>query len=200
MQAGYQMRTLALQSATSPVVRRDREPPAESPGCMTELFTEIPDGTHRGLIARRIVMTVFALFSLAALIGFFGQRATTSTAATPSARLTLAAPEIVRGGIFFQARVEVRALEPIEHPRLVLDDGWLEGLQVNSIEPAAESESSRDGRLVLSYGALEPGDVLRIWLQFEVDPTNVGRRSFTVELDDEDRLLVRVPHTLRVLP
>ena len=47
-------------------------------------------------------------------------------------------------------------------------------MQVNSIEPAAESESSRDGRLVLSYGALQPGDLPRIWLQFEVSPTNVG--------------------------
>jgi len=83
---------------------------------------------------------------------------------------------------------------------LVLADGWFEGMQVNSIEPAAESESSRDGKLVLSYGALEPGDLLRIWLQFEVNPTNVGKRSYTVELDDEERLLARIPRTIRVLP
>ena len=57
----------------------------------------------------------------------------------------------------------------------MLADGWVEGMQVNSIEPAAESETSRDGRVVLSYGDLEAGDVLRIWLQFEVDPTNVGQ-------------------------
>jgi hypothetical protein len=53
---------------------------------------------------------------------------------------------------------------------------------------------------VLRYAALEPGEVLRVWLQFEVDPTNVGKRSYTVELDDEDRLLARIPRTLRVLP
>jgi len=170
---------------------------------VTELFADVaPDGRGGtiGIAARRVLMASFALISLAALIGFFGQRSTTSAAVTPSVRMTLDAPETVRGGIFFQALVNIRALTPVEHPRLVLDEGWLEGLQVNSIEPAAESESSRDGRLVLSYGALEPGDLLRIYFQFEVDPTNVGERSFTLELDDEERLLARIPRTLRVLP
>jgi hypothetical protein len=170
---------------------------------VTELFSGVgPDdrGVRVGLWARRAIMAAFALISLAALIGFIGQRASTSNAATPSVRMTLAAPEIVRGGIFFQSRIDIRALAAIEHPRLVFDEGWLEGLQVNSIEPAAESESSRDGKLVLSYGALEPGDLLRIWLQFEVDPTNVGKRSYTFELDDEERPLARIPRTLRVLP
>jgi hypothetical protein len=170
---------------------------------MTELFSRIPAderGTRTGLIARRVVMTVFTLFAAAALWGFFGQRASDSVAAGPAARMRLAAPEIVRGGLFFQSRVEIRALTAIEHPRLVLDDGWVEGMQVNSIEPAPESESSRDGRVVLSYGGLEAGELLRIWLQFEVDPTSVGRRSYAIELDDEDRPLARIDRSIRVLP
>jgi hypothetical protein len=145
-------------------------------------------------------MTVFALFAAAALWGFTGQRASDSVAAGPAARMRLAAPEIVRGGLFFQSRVEIRALTAIEHPRLVLDDGWVEGMQVNSIEPSPESETSRDGRVVLSYGGLEPGDVLRVWLQFEVDPTSVGKRPYGIELDDETRPLARVDRTIRVLP
>src|SRR3954452_1998375 len=170
---------------------------------MTELFTDIQRddrGDVVGLLARRAILTLFALISLTALVGFFGQRPSSSEATTPAVRMTLTAPETVRGGIFFQARIDIRALTAIEHPRLVFDEGWLEGLQVNSIEPAAESESSRDGRLVLSYGALEPGDLLRIWMQFEVNPTNTGKRAYTVELDDEDRPLTRIPRTIRVLP
>src|SRR3954447_11311906 len=157
---------------------------------MTELFTDIRRDDRSavsGLLARRAILTLFALISLTALIGFIGQRPSSSQATTPAVRMTLTAPETVRGGIFFQARIDIRALTAIEHPRLVFDEGWLEGRQVNSIEPAAESESSRDGRLVLSYGALEPGDVLRVWMQFEVNPTNVGKRSFGLELDDEER-------------
>ena len=166
---------------------------------MTELFSDVtPDS--RGLLARRAIMALFAAVALAALVGFIGQSESTSAASTPSVRMTLSAPEQVRGGLFFQSRVEIRALAPIEHPRLVLDEGWVEGMQVNSIEPAAESESSRDGRLVLSYGALDAGDVLRVWLQFEVNPTNVGRRNYTLELDDGSRRLARIPRTLRVMP
>jgi hypothetical protein len=170
---------------------------------MPELFSRIPAderGTRIGQIGRRVVMTVFALIAAAALWGFIGQRASDSVAAGPAARMKLSAPETVRGGLFFQSRVEIRALTAIEHPRLVLDEGWVEGMQVNSIEPAAESETSRDGRVVLSYGGLEAGDLLRIWLQFEVDPTSVGHRSYAIELDDEDRPLARIDRSLRVLP
>jgi hypothetical protein len=170
---------------------------------MTELFSDLradDRGVLVGLAARRVIMTLFALISLAALVGFIGQRASTSAATTPSVRMTIDAPEVVRGGIFFQSRIDIRALAPIGHPRLVFDKGWLEGLQVNSIEPSAQSESSRDGRLVLSYGQLKRGDLLRIWMQFEVNPTNSGKRSYTVELDDQDRLLTRIPRTIRVLP
>ena len=47
-------------------------------------------------------------------------------------------------------------------PRLVLDEGWLDGLQINTIEPSPQSEASRDGRLVLSYPALKAGDRLLV--------------------------------------
>ena len=170
---------------------------------MSDLFADIRTDDRGGLIGlwtRRAILAVFGLVMLAALVGFIGQRPSASEAAGPAARLHLSAPEVIRGGIFFQSRIDIRALAPIEHPRLVFDDGWLEGLQVNSIEPAAQSESSRDGRLVLSYGSLEPGDVLRLYLQFEVDPTNVGERSYGLELDDAERRLVRIDRTIRVLP
>jgi hypothetical protein len=143
---------------------------------------------------------LFALIAIGALAGLIGQRWSRWEASSPDARMTLQAPTVVRGGIFFESRVDIRALGPIEHPRLVLDDGWLVGMQVNSIEPAAESESSRDGRLVLSYGALETGDVLRVHLQFEVNPTNVGKRSYGLELDDAERRLARIDRKIRVMP
>ena len=168
-----------------------------------ELFSEIPADNHRlgvGLWARRAVTLLMALVAAAALWGVFGQRARESAASGPAARIRLSAPETIRGGLFFQARVEVRALAAIEHPRLVLAGGWLEGMQLNTLEPAPESESSRDGRIVLSYGALEPGDVLRVWMHFQVEPTLVGSHSHALELDDENRPLARIERTITVLP
>jgi hypothetical protein len=153
-----------------------------------------------GLAARRVVMTLFALIAAAALYGLIGQRATSDESSGPAASLTLQAPEVVRGGLFFQATLDVRATQAIDRPRFVLADGWLEGLQVNSIEPAAGSETSRDGRVVLSYDTLRGGDRLKVWLQFEVNPTNVGHRSFAVELDDGTERIARIDRDITVLP
>ncbi len=153
-----------------------------------------------GLWIRRAVMTVLALVVLLALVNRFGQRPARSTTRAPAATLRLTAPDTVRGGLFFQSLVEVRAAQAIEHPRLVLDDGWVEGMQVNSIEPAPVGEASRGGRVVLSYGALARGDVLRVWLQFEVNPTNVGRRSYALALDDAERPVARLARDITVLP
>jgi hypothetical protein len=166
---------------------------------VSDLFSAIPDrerGQRLALIARRVVMTIFAAISLLALGGAIGQ--TSSTSQAPG--LTVEAPETVRGGLFWQARIDIRAARAIAKPRLVFADGWLDGMQVNSIEPAAQSESSRDGRLVLSYDSLEPGDRLQIWMQFEVDPTSAGKRSLALELDDAQTPLARIDREIRVLP
>jgi hypothetical protein len=169
---------------------------------VTELFEleQHDRGQVVGLAARRAIMTLFALIAVAALVGVIGQRASSSSAGGSVAALRLDAPVTVRGGLFFQAKLEVEAKQGIERPRFVFDKGWLEGLQVNSVEPAAGSETSRDGRLVLSYDELQPGDRLEVWVQFEVNPTNVGHRSFAVELDDGTQRLARVDRDLTVLP
>jgi hypothetical protein len=157
-------------------------------------------GLAAGQWARRVVMAVLALVALAALANRFGQHPVTSSAAGPAASLSVLAPEHVRGGLFFESRVEVRVARAITRPRLVLGDGWVDGMQVNSIEPAPSSEASRDGHVVLSWNELAAGDVLRVWFQFEVNPTNVGRRDYALELDDGDTPLTRVTRKLTVLP
>jgi hypothetical protein len=170
---------------------------------VTSAFTELEidtAGQNRGLWARRVVITLFCAVAALALADRFGQRTTESQAAGAGARMTLTAPETVRGGLFFQSRVEIHALREIRYPHIVLDDGWIEGMQVNSIHPEPTGELSRDGRLVLTYDKLAPGEVLRIWFQFEVDPTNTGHRSYGIELDDEAARVVRLSPTITVLP
>ena len=106
----------------------------------------------------------------------------------------------MRGGLFFQSRVEIRARRAIAHPRLVLDEGWVEGMQFNSIEPAPVSEASRDGRVVLSYDGIDAGERLVVWMQFEVNPTNVGHRSYGLELDDAETQVAAVHRWMTVFP
>ena len=143
---------------------------------------------------------MLALVVVAALLGTVGQSPTTLHAQAPAATLTVKAPERVRGGLFFQGRLDIVARERIGAPRIVLGEGWTEEMQLNTIEPSPASESSSDGRLALGYDALRPGDHLTVWMQFEVNPTGVGRRDRTVALFDGGRLLARAPAKVTVLP
>jgi hypothetical protein len=172
---------------------------------MTELFEDLaragpPRALRGGLWARRIVVLVLTLVVALALLDVFGQRESRSAATGTAATLSLDAPATVRGGLLFQARFTIAARKAIEHPRLVLGEGWVEGLQISSISPEPESQTSRDGALVLSYPALAAGHHSTIWVQFQVDPTNVGRRSFDLELDDAEQPLTRLDRSLTVLP
>ena len=172
---------------------------------MSDLFTDIaadtsPRGVVLGLRARWAWMSLFAAIAIAAVIGFFGQRLSESAAVAPAATLRLSAPNVVRGGLFFQSRVDIRVRRAIEHPRIVLANGWLEQMQFNTLEPQPMSEAGRDGRVVLSYDSLDPGDRLVVWMAFQVNPVNVGHRSYDVELDDGDRPVARIARTITVLP
>ena len=44
------------------------------------------------------------------------------------------------------------------------------------------------------------GDLLRIYLSFQVNPTYIGRLSYGVDLDDGTTRIARVNRTLTVLP
>jgi hypothetical protein len=170
---------------------------------MSQTFADLEDDPRDltvGLWVRRAVLTLLGVLVLAALANRIGQRPADHVVRTPVVTMRLTAPQTVRGGLFFQSRVDIRAGQAIDHPRLVLDNGWVEGMQVNSIEPAPVGEASRNGRVVLSYDALKAGDVMRVWLQFEVNPTNVGRRSYGIALDDAERPVTRLSPKITVLP
>src|ERR1700755_1062713 len=135
---------------------------------MPDLFREPAEAPEsgaltRGLWARRAGVTLLLAFVVLALTGFFGQQGSTHAATGDKATLRLGVPDAVRGGLLFQAKVEIAARQDLEHPRLLLGQGWSEGMQMNTIEPGAQSESSRDGRLVLSYDKLAAGDTMTIW-------------------------------------
>jgi hypothetical protein len=152
------------------------------------------------LVVRRVVFFLLTAFAMAALFGAFGQRPQNSVAAADRAELDVSAPSRVRGGLLFQARFTVVARGAIENATLVLARGWMESMQINTIEPSPTEEASRDGDLALSFGPLAAGDRLVLYMQFQVDPTNIGHRSADVGLYDGDELLARVDRTLTVFP
>ena len=152
------------------------------------------------LLLRRVFFSLILLILLAGLLNVFGQRPTTSHAAVPVADFEVFAPEDLRGGLYYQGRITVAAKEDIDKVTLVFDGGWTEQMQINTIEPGPVGEASRDGRLTLDYGHLAAGRRLVVFMQFQVNPTNVGRRSQDVELYDDTELLAKVDRTVTVFP
>jgi hypothetical protein len=152
------------------------------------------------LAARRIFFGALTLLAALALLNLFGQRPRTTLAESPVAELEVFAPTALRGGIYYEGRFTINAREAIDNATLVLDSGWTEQLQINTIEPSPIGESSRDGRLALDFGHVDAGRKLVVFLQYQVNPTNVGRRSQDVELHDGETLLAEADRTLTVFP
>jgi hypothetical protein len=163
-------------------------------------------GRHRDasgrveLIARWLVLALLTVLVATGLLSGFGQRSSTSAAVAGDASLEVSAPTRLRGGLFYQGRFTVEARAAIESPTLVLEQGWLEGMSINTVEPAPTEEASRDGNLVLTYGSLPAGDRLVVYMQFQVNPTTVGRRPAGVHLLDGETTLASVERTVTVFP
>jgi hypothetical protein len=149
---------------------------------------------------RRVLIAVMSIFLLLGLANVFGQRPSSTVGTARGAALEVYSPARVRSGIYFMSRFTISAEQEIENATLVLDPGWLEGMTLNTLEPAPVSEANRDGKLVLELGRVPGGTKHVFFLHFQVNPTNVGRRSQDVELMDGDRRLVHLDRTITVFP
>jgi hypothetical protein len=159
------------------------------------------EGLARGAIWwRRGILGVLALLSVLGLANVFGQRPSTHTASTGAASLEVYAPTRLRGGLLFSARFTIKARKDVAKATLVLDPGWAEAMAINTIEPSPVGEASRDGRLAFDLGHIPAGSKHVLYMQFQVNPTNVGRRSQGVELDDGSSEIARIDRTVTIFP
>ena len=159
------------------------------------------DGMFKqGLLLRRLGYVVFGGISLLGLLNVFGQRPSTATRDASAARLELYAPSHLRGGLLFMARFRVTAKQDLKDATLVLDPGWAESMTINTIEPSPVGEASKDGRLSLDLGHIPAGESFLLFMHFQVNPTNVGRRSQDVELLDGETHLATIERTVTVFP
>src|SRR4051812_13060834 len=141
-------------------------------------------GRQNEIWVRRGLFALVCAVPVLALLNVFGQHPGTSTAVAGAARLQVYAPTRVRGGLLFEARFHITAKQEIKKATLVLDPGWLEGMTVNTIEPSPSSETSVNGNLSLELGRIARGRSYLLFVQFQVNPINVGHRPQTVWLYD----------------
>jgi hypothetical protein len=101
----------------------------------------------------------------------------------------------------YEARFTIAAREDLTNAALELSPGWSEGMQTNTIEPSPVGEGSRNGDLLFTLGHVPKGKVFRLFMQFQVNPTNVAwRRKADVKLYDGGTLLLTVHRRVTIFP
>jgi hypothetical protein len=157
-------------------------------------------GRTRQVWYRRALFLVLIAIPALALVNFFGQKPATSRAESSAASLELQAPERVRGGLMFQGRFTLVAHQDLKTPKLILSPGWFEQMTVNGFEPQPSAETTRNGDVVITFDSLKAGEKLVFWTYFQVNPTNIGRRSQDVALDDGNTPLLRLNRKVTIFP
>ena len=175
-------------------------------------MADVPDTLvlerHRDFIGRRftlwprwLILGLITLFCVLGLLNVFGQHPTTVAATAPAATLTLYAPTKLRGGLLFSARFHITAHRELKDAILVLDPGWAEGMAINTIEPSPLGQGSRNGRITLQLGHVPAGKSYILFMQFQVNPTNIAwRRPQNVELDDGNTKVLTIDRTITIYP
>jgi hypothetical protein len=159
------------------------------------------EGRQHDIWVRRGLMVLIAAIPVLALFNVFGQRPETHTLVSPAASMKIYAPSRLRGGLLYQARFHITARTEIKDAYLILGPGWAEGMQMNTIEPSPANETSDNGRLSFELGRIPAGRSYILFMQFQVNPTNVAvGREQTVELKDGKTSLLTFKRHLTIFP
>jgi hypothetical protein len=157
-------------------------------------------GRGRHALYRRLALAILGLIVVAALLNAFGQESTTTIAEGQKATLSIDAPARLRGGLLFQARFEIEARQSLTKPKLVLSSGWLDSMTLNTVAPTPLGENSGPDGLSMAFEELPAGHRLIVWTNWQVNPTNVGRRSEDTTLFDGSTPIASANRTVSVFP
>jgi hypothetical protein len=153
------------------------------------------EGKRTGQILRHAFLLLVTAFVIAALLNVFGARPASSEAGAAAATLKVTAPERVRGGLLYQARLEIHAREAIGAPTLVFDRGWIEETTINTVQPEPAETTTDLGHLKVRYPPLAPGRTLAVYVSLQANPNDVGTHDADVALYDADEEIVSIDRT-----
>ena len=118
------------------------------------------EGARRARSARRVGIVLLGLVVLAACLGWFGPRDTTTSADGPGPALEVRHPQVVRAGL--DTAVVVTVEPPIGGGPVVLEveTTMLERLGVEQYVPEPAEQAGRGDRVRLSYEAPASGPLV----------------------------------------
>jgi hypothetical protein len=158
------------------------------------------EGRRHHIWYRRAVLILLAGFIVLGLLDVFGQRPDTATDGHAQATMELYAPEHLRGGLLYQARFTIHAHRDVKNAVLEFSPGWLESQTLNTVAPSPLAEANRNGNLLFTLGHIPAGTIYHLFMQFQVNPTNVGRRSADVTLYDGGTKLAHIDRDVTFFP
>jgi hypothetical protein len=158
------------------------------------------DGRGRHVWHRRLALLLIAALPVAALVDVFGQRATYSNAQNSVVSLHVDSPSHVRGGLIFTSEFLITPHAALHDARLLLANGWFQGMTFNGLAPQPSNESAQGRWEVYDFGPLPANVPFPIWISWQANPTNVGRHSQDVAVYDGGVKLMAVHRTITVFP
>jgi hypothetical protein len=153
------------------------------------------EGKALGQWLRHGFLLLLTIFVVAALLNAFGAKPQTQEASAAAASLKITAPERVRGGLLYQARLQIHAKEAIGAPTLVFDKGWIEETTINTVQPEPAETTSDPKHLKLRYPPLTPGRTLNVYISLQANPNDVGTHDANVALYDADEEIASIDRT-----
>lgn len=153
------------------------------------------EGKAWGQWLRHGFLLLMAIFVVAALLDAFGAKPQTQEAGAAAGTLKITAPERVRGGLLYQARLQIHADEAIGAPTLVFDKGWIEETTFNTVQPEPAETTSDARHLKMRFPPLAPGRTLAVYISLQANPNDVGTHDAEVALYDADEEIASIDRT-----
>lgn len=153
------------------------------------------EGRALGQWLRHGFLLLLTIFVIAALLNAFGAKPQTEEAGATAATLKITAPERVRGGLLYQARLQIHANQAIGAPTLVFDKGWIEETTINTIQPEPAETTTDPKHLKLRYPPLPPGRTLDVFIALQANPNDVGTHNADVALYDAGEEIATIERT-----
>ncbi|HEU0130243.1 MAG TPA: hypothetical protein VFQ85_04535 [Mycobacteriales bacterium] len=144
---------------------------------------------------------LFGTILLLGATGFLGVRAGTKTASGGGYDLVVSYPRVTRPGHAVPLAISVRKAggfgdEPVT---IRMTTGYFALFDENGVQPAPSAETATGEDLVWEFDP-PPGDVLRVYFDTRSGPNRQRGTSGTVSVLEDDRPVVSLRVTTRVMP
>ena len=148
---------------------------------MDSTLSDVRDAVEnrRGRLGRRVAMAALTVFVALGLVGFFGVRTATVSAAGGGYELTVTYPRVARGGLDALWRVTVRHEGGFDGPvTLATSADWFDIFETQGFYPSASDETADAGRVVQTF-TQPPGDTFVLTFDAYVQPASQRGRTAT---------------------